>query len=130
MDSHPNASDMASGPHSELPSELPTELPSRALRFTTWWEALPVRWQFAYGYLASLVLLLIIHVGGIASGIFPNLPVLLGIGYAFGEAILFAGLIVFATRTEIMRKARIADAKLRAQAARDLGNDPDGGAPR
>jgi hypothetical protein len=109
---------MSDQPH---PSDTSNQPQSRGARFVTWWEALPVRRQFGYGYLAGLAFLLVVHLGGIATGLFPNLPVMLGIAYAIGEAVLVAGLIVFATRTEIMRKARENEARLRAAAAAERG---------
>lgn len=68
------------------------------------WESLSPGHQFRWGYLASVIVLAIFHLGGIAIGVFPNLHVGLACFYAVSEGLLLAGVLVLATQGELARR--------------------------
>jgi hypothetical protein len=78
------------------------------------WEALPPGRQFRNAYVGAVVVLAVLHLGGIAVGVFPHLPIWLGCMYAITEALPIAGLAVLVTQGEIARRRGV-----------DLKGDPD-----
>jgi hypothetical protein len=75
-----------------------------ARRLLTRWETLSPGRQFRVGYLLSVVVLAVFHLGGIAIGVFPNLHVWLACFYAISESLLVAGILVLATQSELARR--------------------------
>lgn len=75
-------------------------------RVLGWWESLPARRQVLWGWIASALVLGVVHIPFVLSG---NITVARAVGYAISESLPAALLVTFATQTELARRRHLSD---------------------